>query len=70
MATLATLPTDMPVEGCQYERLDDASGHLRAAMRVYLNRAIVDAGQAQVSVADAGFTHAVGLVQTMAARVG
>jgi branched-subunit amino acid aminotransferase/4-amino-4-deoxychorismate lyase len=37
-------------------------------MDVYLNGRMVDPCKAQVSVEDAGFTHAVGLFETMAAR--
>ena len=39
-------------------------------MQVYLNGEMVDAGEARVSVEDAGFTHAVGLFETMAAVHG
>jgi branched-subunit amino acid aminotransferase/4-amino-4-deoxychorismate lyase len=39
-------------------------------MQVYLNGDMVDAGGARISIEDAGFTHAVGLFETMAARNG
>ena len=42
----------------------------RIPMKVYLNGHIIDADQATVSVQDAGFTHAVGLFETMQAFHG